>query len=125
MEEFLLVFIRKLFKERRVKRNNKMTIYRVKAKFDESKAKEFHGLITGWKLKAQIPDGNEIIRSMKRAKIDSSGLVKWTELCYCPTPLKHERGTVYDKYFTDIATKEIEDHEEVEGKPFLEHISKL
>jgi len=102
-----------------------MTIYRVQAKFDESKAKEFLKLIKSLKLKMQFPDGYEIINSMNRAKIDSSGIVKWTELCYCPTPLKHERGTVYDKYFTDIKTQEIEDHEEVKGKSFLEHLSKL
>ena len=102
-----------------------MTIYKVQAKFDESKAKEFHELITSGKLKEQKPDGYEIINSMHRAKVDSSGLVRWTELCYCPAPLHHERTTVYNDYFTDIKTEEIEDHEKIEGEPFLEHISTL
>ena len=59
---------------------------------------------------------------MNRAKIDSSGLVRWTEMCFCPTPLYHERATVYDKYFTDMKTEVIENHEEVEGDSFMESI---
>lgn len=98
-------------------------LYKVQAKFDESKAREFHELITSGSLKKQRPDGNEIINSMNRARIDSSGVIRWTETCYCSSPLNHERTTVYDNYFIDIKTQPTENHEEFEGKPFLEHIS--
>ena len=100
-------------------------IYEVQARFIEDKAKEFFQLLNSETLKNQRPDGPEIIASMHRAKLDSSGLVRWTELCYCPTPLKHERSTVLDKYFTDIDTKPIKKHEKFEGESFIEHISKF
>ena len=100
-------------------------IYEVQARFIEDKAKEFYQLLNSETLKNQRPDGPEIIASMHRATLDSSGLVRWTELCYCPTPLYHERSTVLDKYFTDIKTKPIEKHEKFEGESFIEHISKF
>ncbi len=84
--------------------------------------KEFLELLHSTKLKNQKPDGYYIIDAMKRAIIDHKGLVRWTELCYCPTPLAHERGTVYDEYFTDIETEPIKKHETFEGKSFMDKI---
>ena len=100
-------------------------IYEVQARFIEDKAKEFYQLLNSETLKNQRPDGPEIIASMHRATLDSSGVVRWTELCYCPSPLYHERSTVLDTYFTDIKTTEIEKHEKFEGEPFIEYISKF
>ena len=99
-------------------------IYKVQAKFNRSKSKEFHQLLTGKSLEDQAPDGPEILASMDRATIDSSGLVRWTEICYCPTPLKHERATVYDKYLSEMQTEETKSHERFEGESFMKHISK-
>ena len=99
-------------------------IYKVQARISQSKSKEFYQLLSGGSLEDQSPDGPEILASMDRATIDSSGLVRWTELCYCPTPLRHERATVYDKYFSDLQTEETENHERFEGESFIEHISK-
>ncbi len=100
-------------------------IYKVRARISESKSKEFYQLLNGGSLKDQAPDGPEIRASMDRATIDSSGLVRWTETCYCPTPLAHERATVYDKYFSDMQTEETEDYETFDGESFIEHLSKL
>jgi len=75
-------------------------IYKVQARFIEGKAKEFYELLNSKTLKKQKPDGPEIIASMQRATLDSSGVVRWTEMCFCPSPLYHERSTVLDKYFT-------------------------
>ncbi len=99
-------------------------IYIVQGRINESKAKEFYQLLTGGSLEDQAPDGPEILASMDRATMDSSGLVSWTELCYCSPPLKHERGTVYDEYFSDLQTEEITGHEKFEGESFMKHISK-
>ena len=99
-------------------------IYKVQARIDQSKSEEFYQLLKGGSLEEQVPDGPEILASMDRATVDSSGLVRWTETCYCPTPLRHERATVYDKYFSDLQTEETTDHEMFEGEPFIEHISK-
>ena len=98
-------------------------IYKVQAKISQSKSKEFYKLLTGGSLEDQAPDGLEILASMERATVDSSGLVRWTEVCYCPTPLKHERATVYDKYFSDLQTEETESHEKFEGESFIKYIS--
>jgi len=80
-------------------------IYKVQAKFDQSKAKEFYQLLTNGNLGKQKPDGPEIVASMHRATADSSGSINWKELCYCSPPLKHERATVYDHYFSDFVNK--------------------
>jgi len=119
-----------MYAEARVKLNtpgltDKNMIYEVQGRFIEAKAKEFYLLFNNETLKNQKPDGPEIITSMHRATLDSSGLVRWTELCYCPTPLKHERATVLDKYFTDIETKPTEKHEKFEGESFIKCISKF
>ena len=98
-------------------------IYKVKAKFDYDKAKEFQVKLTDGTIQNQRPDGPEIVASMKRATIDENGVVNWSELCYCPTPLKHERATVLDHYFTDVITEPIEEYKIFEGQSFMEKLS--
>jgi len=98
-------------------------LYKVQARFIEGKAKEFYQKLADGTIEKQRPDGMEIVASMNRAKIDSTGLVKWTETCYCPTPLAHERATVYNKYFTDLKTEATHNHEKFEGDSFMESIS--
>jgi hypothetical protein len=99
--------------------------YAVTARFIPDTAAEFHRLLTDGTVENQKPDGNEIAASMKRAKIDEACVVRWSEVCYCPTPLEHERATVYDRFFDDIATKEIEDYVEFEGDDFMGFLSQL
>ena len=99
-------------------------IYKVSAKVNQNKAKELYQLLTGGSLEDQAPDGQEILASMDRATMDSSVLVRWTELCYCSPPLKHERKTVYDEYFSELQTEETTGHEKFEGESFIQHISK-
>ena len=98
-------------------------IYKVKAKFVYDKAKEFYEKLTDGTIQKQQPDGPEMVNSMNRASIDDYGDVNWTELCYCRTPLKHERATVYDMYFTNIKTERIKNQKEFEGKSFMEKLS--
>lgn len=74
-------------------------------------------------IESQKPDGKEIVASMQRAVIDEEGLVRWSEVCYCPAPLAHERETVYDHHFTDIATEEVDDYVEFKGRPLLEYLA--
>ena len=98
-------------------------IYKVNAKFNFNKVKEFHQKLTDGTIQNQKPDGPEIVDSMNRATIDDKGDVSWTELCYCPTPLMHERATVFDKYFTDMKTEPIEDYKTLAGNSFMEKLS--
>lgn len=97
-------------------------IYRVTAKFIKGKEKELYTLLTDGTVAAQKPDGREIITSMKEAVIDDEGRVMFTETCFCDTPLKHERETVYDKFFEDIQTEPVDEHEEYEGQFFFTYL---
>ena len=98
-------------------------IYRVQGTFLYEKAQEFYQKLTDGTIAQQRPDGPEMIASMERARIDDEGRINWTEMCFCPTPLQHERATVYDHYFTNMVTEVINDHEEIEGASFIEQIS--
>ncbi len=95
-------------------------IYKVKAKYKENKLDEFYKKLTDGSIKSQEPDGEEIVASMKRAKITGPRTIEWYEKCFCPTPLHHERATVYDKYLEDIETEEAGEYGEVEGRSFWE-----
>ena len=97
-------------------------IYKVTARFIESKAEEFYQKLTDGSIQNQKPDGPYIIDSIRRASIQESGLITWSELCYCPTPLAHERATVFDKYFTELITEPIDDYEEYEGDSFWDYL---
>jgi len=97
-------------------------IYKVTAKFDDSKAQEFHQKLMDGSIQYQEPDGPEMVDSMHRAKIEASGLVTWSELCFCDPPLAHERSTVLDHYFTEITTQPVDKYEEYEGNSFWEYL---
>jgi len=100
-------------------------IYQVKAKFNYDKAQEFYRKLADGAIDKQRPDGSEIVDSMNRATIDNNGDINWTELCFCPTPLQHERATVYDTYFTDMKTELILNPKIIEGSSFMEKLSKF
>jgi len=99
--------------------------YAVTARFKPETAAEFLQRLSDGTIESQKPDGKEIVASMKRAKIGQDGLVRWSEICYCPTPLEHERETVLDHFFEDIETKEIEGHREFQGEEFWEYVGGL
>ena len=99
--------------------------YTITARFKRETAAEFHRMLTDGTIEKQKPDGKEIVRSMRRAKVDHEGVVRWSERCFCPTPLQHEKETVYDHFFEDIETNEVEDHIEFEGEDFMQHLVRL
>ncbi|MGD1838370.1 MAG: hypothetical protein ACPKPY_09990 [Nitrososphaeraceae archaeon] len=98
--------------------------YSVKAKVIEEKMGEFYLKLTDGTIKKQKPDGQEIIDSMKRAKITKSNIIQWSEMCFCPTPLIHERKTIYNLFLTDIETYEINNYVEFNGKSFFDFLEK-
>ncbi|MCZ6789507.1 MAG: hypothetical protein O7D33_06155 [Chloroflexi bacterium] len=97
-------------------------IYKVTAKFLDSKAGEFFQKLKDGSIQNQKPDGPEMVDSMRRAYIQESGLIMWSELCYCNPPLAHERSTVLDNYFTGIVTESIDGYEEYEGDSFWNYL---
>jgi hypothetical protein len=100
-------------------------IYSIKANFIEEKIMEFFQMLSDDTIKNQKPDGAEILSSMKRAKIIEPGVIQWSEMCFCSPPLEHERQTVYDKFFSNMEIKIIDDYEEFEGESFFDYLKSL
>ena len=94
--------------------------YLIKAHFIEEKKEEFLKKLNV--VARQKPDGLEILESMQRARITAPGVIEWCATCFCDSPLNHERETVYDEYFTDIHTQEINSDPEINGNSFWEHL---
>lgn len=92
--------------------------YKVKAKPIQDKLPAFYKVLTDGSVENQSPDGAEIVAAMRRAKVTSPGVIEWYETCYCPTPLQHERETVYDQYLTDIEAVPAADTPEISGESF-------
>tara|TARA_B100000315_G_scaffold83832_1_gene76846 strand:+ start:237 stop:551 length:315 start_codon:yes stop_codon:yes gene_type:complete len=100
-------------------------IYSVKARLIGDRAEEFHRVLTDGSIERQKPDGAEIVQAMRRARVAEDGSVRWTETCFCSTPLKHERETQLDRYFTEIETEAVDAHAEFPGKPLMARLAGL
>ncbi len=98
-------------------------LYAVTARLAPEHAAEFHRRLTDGTIAARRPDGAEIVASMERARIGPDGAVRWTETCYCPSPLAHERETVLDRYFDRIETELVDAHEGFEGEPLMDRLA--
>ncbi len=90
----------------------------------EEKIGEFYQKLTDGTIQNQKPDGQEIVNSMKRAKITEQNTIQWSEMCFCSPPLKHERETVYNQFLENIETKVIDDHIEYEGDLFMDFLAR-
>lgn len=95
--------------------------YAVTAKPRKDKLSQFWTILNDSTVERQEPDGKEIIASMKRAVI-VDGKAKWDETCYCNPPLRHERSTVYDQFFTDFEIKPIRSLVPLGGVRFWDHL---
>ena len=98
-------------------------IYSVRARLVAEKSAEFHRKLTDGTIETQRPDGSEIVSSMERARIAEDGFVRWTESCFCPTPLKHERDTVLDGYFSNIETEPVDAHIDFDGECLMDRLA--
>jgi hypothetical protein len=100
-------------------------IYHVRAKFDNDTAADFLEKLTDGTIASQKPDGAEMVASMKRAVVNENNEVEWSEMCFCPSPLYHERATVLDHHFEDIVTEPIASHTTYNGRPFMDYLHGL
>lgn len=105
-----------------IKESEEPLIYHVRATLRPETVQELLRKLGDGSIAKQVPDGAEIVASMKRAVIAADGVVEWTELCFCPTPLQHERSTVLDIYFDDITTEPVSAHQAFEGTPLMQHL---
>jgi len=88
-----------------IKKKGVLMLYKIKAKIKPETLKDFFTILTDGSVEVQKPDGDYILKAMKESVMVDSMHIAWYEACYCATPLKHERETVYDKYLTDFETK--------------------
>ena len=100
-------------------------IYKVRAKYKKERASEFLRKLTDGSISSQKPDGQEIVSSMKRAKIIEPGILEWFEMCFCSSPLQHERATVYDLYLSNMTTEIVDNYGEVEGESFWSYLNSV
>ena len=98
-------------------------IYHVQARFREGTARSLLGKLTDGTIQEQRPDGPELRASMSRAVVNEDGNVEWSEMCFCPSPLHHERTTVLDHQFDNITTDPIDGHQTYQGRPFMEFLA--
>ena len=98
--------------------------YKVKASLLRDRMPAFYGVLTDGTIQKQKPDGAEIVSAMKRAKITGPDIIEWYETCYCPSPLQHERETVFDQYLANIETQLVEASEDIEGDSFWSYLER-
>lgn len=98
--------------------------YTVKARYIPSEMAEFYRELTDGTIQSQRPDGQEIVASMGRARVTEPGVVRWSEQCFCPTPLAHERQTVYDRYFIDFETEVVDGYVAFDGESFMDRLAR-
>ena len=99
--------------------------YRVRAQLREETAGELGRLLRDGTIARQKPDGREIVESMERAVVTESGTIEWSQVCYCETPLQHERSTVYDRFFDHLKTEPVDGYLSHAGRPFLDYLDGL
>ena len=95
--------------------------YAVTAKPRTEKLSMLWTLLNDGTVEDQEPDGKEIVASMKRAVI-VDGTAKWYQTCYCSPPLRHERSTVYDQFFTSMEIKPFKNLSPLGGARFWEYL---
>jgi hypothetical protein len=100
-------------------------IYHVRGRFREETAGAFLAKLTDGTVANQRPDGRELVASMKRAVVREDGLIEWSEVCYCDSPLAHERTTVLDSHFDDISVTPIGAHESYSGRAFMDYLREI
>lgn len=98
--------------------------YNVTARLRRETAGELLRKLTDGTIEGQKPDGREIAASMERARVGEDGVARWSEQCFCETPLQHERETVYDHHFRDMNIEATDDTHDFEGEPFMEYLER-
>ena len=99
--------------------------YKVRARFRTGTAADFLERLSDGTIQDLQPDGAEMVASMNRAVVSADGSVEWSEQCFCPTPLAHERATVLDTYFEDLSSELVDGYRTHVGEPFMAYLKQL
>ncbi|EIF52067.1 MULTISPECIES: hypothetical protein [Sulfurovum] len=98
-------------------------LYKVKAKIDKLKLKDFFTALTDGSIDDLEPEGSYIVNAMQRALMTDPVTLEWYQTCHCETPLKHEREMVYDRYLNDIETTLVyEEKKDIKGRSFWDFL---
>lgn len=96
-------------------------LYLVKAKPVVAEMPRLWTLLNDGTIEAREPDGREILASMRRA-VMKNGKVEWHETCYCSPPLRHERATVYDQFFSEMEIGPLVPTTSLKGESFWHYL---
>lgn len=100
-----------------------MMLYKIKAKIYEEKMSDFWSALNDGSIESKKPDGEFIVKAMKEALMTDDETLVWYEACYCDSPLKHERESVYDTYLYDFSTElKYEIKDDIRGKSFWAYL---
>lgn len=99
-------------------------LYLVRARPIASELARFWTILNDGTIEAQEPDGREIIASMRRAVMNEDA-VEWQETCYCSPPLRHERATVYDRFFVSMETRSLLGSVTPKGVSFWDYLQNM
>ncbi len=99
--------------------------YHVKAKLKADQAGALLRKLESGEIATQKPDGGEIVKGLEGAVVNEAGEAEWSTVCYCSTPLAHERATVLDEYFEDLTTEVVDGYELYEGQSFIAYLQRV
>ena len=100
-------------------------LYKVKAKIYKDKMSDFWTALNDGSIESQKPDGLDILKAMKDAMMTDDDTLVWYEACYCDSPLKHERESVYNKYMYDFDTElKYEVKKDITGRSFWQYLNR-
>jgi len=103
-----------------------MAHYCVRAHLKPTQAAELLEELTTGRIRQLKPEGTEIHRALSQARVHGDGTVEWGEMCFCATPLDHERQTVLDRFFDGLTTREVEGpHEPMGARPLPDVLAEL
>jgi len=98
-------------------------LYKIKALIKKENMEAFFRALNDGSIESQKPDGTYMVKAMKEAKMLDAQSISWYEGCYCETPLKHERETVYDKYLEAFETEMVyEVKDDITGASFWQYL---
>ena len=101
-------------------------LYKVEAKFYKDKLPAFFKALNDGSIENQKPDGSTMHKAIQEAIMIDSENLAWYEVCYCATPLKHERETVYDRYLYEMQTTLVDAvKDDLHGASFWEYMEKM
>jgi hypothetical protein len=79
--------------------------YLVKARIKPGQAKPLHQAIANGSLGHGSIAGDEYVYDLQQARVDSDGVVRWVETCFCSTPLAEERP-YWEQYFELLSVQD-------------------